>query len=88
MPLCSEGALADVDEDDAADGFEDAVVVLGIPGVFLDLVALADGDDAGVGQRCAALAVDDDGRQVGEVSGIGASQQTERWLRRVGYTPD
>jgi thiol-disulfide isomerase/thioredoxin len=29
-----------------------------------------------------------DGRQVGEVRGTGASQQTERWLRHLGFTPE
>jgi hypothetical protein len=29
-----------------------------------------------------------DGRPVGEVRGAGASQQTERWLRRLGFTPE
>jgi ribosomal protein S18 acetylase RimI-like enzyme len=50
----------------------------------LSFVAREDGRLVG-----AVLAgTDDDGRQVGEVSGTGASQQTERWLRRLGYTPD
>ncbi len=52
--------LADVDEDDVAGGFEDLAVALGVPDVFLDGVALADVDDVGLGQRGAALAVDDD----------------------------
>ena len=30
----------------------------------------------------------DDGRQVGEVRGTGASRQTERWLRHLGFTPE
>jgi thiol-disulfide isomerase/thioredoxin len=31
---------------------------------------------------------DADGRQVGKVSGTGASRQTERWLQQLGFTPE
>ena len=30
----------------------------------------------------------DDGHRVGQVGGTGASQQTERWLREPGFTPE
>lgn len=34
------------------------------------------------------VVLDGDGHRVGAISGTGASQETERWLQQLGFTPD
>ena len=70
-PLLGVGLL-DVDVVDAADGLQDAVVVRAVVALaafdddpLLDFGAGADRHDAGVGERGAALAVDDDAVALG-----------------------
>lgn len=40
------------------------------------------------GETPSTVVFGDDGRRVGEVRGTGASRQTERWLRHLGFTPE